>query len=116
MKINFRNISGAVAIMAALFAYTACNKATILGADLIPGSDDVNVKDTTITNIIANNIWQTDSSVFTGAGNYTAVLGAITDDPTFGRTRVRYIRRLACLLPTSHFPEPAKRWIPLFCM
>ncbi|UYQ95247.1 DUF4270 domain-containing protein [Chitinophaga horti] len=101
MKINIRNFSGALALMAALFAYTACNKATSLGVDLIPGSDNVNVKDTTIENIIANNIWQTDSAVFTGAANYTAVLGSITDDLVFGRTQGTLYTQVS--LPNSGF-------------
>lgn len=101
MKINFRNLCGAVGVCAALFTFSACNKATILGADLIPGADDVNVKDTTITNIIANNIYKTDSSVYTGGANYTAVLGSITDDPLFGRTQGTLYTQVS--LPNGNF-------------
>ncbi|WP_295124244.1 DUF4270 family protein [uncultured Chitinophaga sp.] len=101
MKINFRNLCGAVAVLLAMFAYSACNKATILGADLIPGADDVNVKDTTITSIIAHNIYRTDSSVFTGQANYTGVVGSITDDPTFGRTQGTLYTQVS--LPSSNF-------------
>ena len=86
MKINFRNLGYSAAFLTALYAFTGCNESTILGKDLIPGSDKVNVKDTTINNLITLNVQEVDSSIRTGFGNYGATLGSITDDPIFGKS------------------------------
>ncbi|KAA2242500.1 DUF4270 domain-containing protein [Chitinophaga agrisoli] len=87
MRVIFRNL-GLVAILFSLLrTSTGCNEATILGRELIPGKDFVNAQDTTIDNIITHNIWKTDSTVFTGQGNYQKVLGSINDDPLFGRVQ-----------------------------
>lgn len=86
MKINFRNLGFIAAFLTALYAFAGCNEATILGKDLIPGSEKVNVKDTTINNLITHNIDGVDSSVRTGQGNYWGVLGSITDDIIFGKS------------------------------
>ncbi|WP_153658350.1 DUF4270 family protein [Chitinophaga sp. SYP-B3965] len=86
MKINFRNLGFSAAFLTALYAFTGCNESTILGKDLIPGSDKVTVKDTTINNLITLNVAEADSSIWTGYTNYGATLGSITDDPTFGKS------------------------------
>lgn len=86
MKINFRNLGLAAAFLTVLYSSSACNEATVLGKDLIPGSDFVEGKDTTLTNIITHNIFKPDSSVFTGRANYSKALGSIVNDPLFGRS------------------------------
>ncbi|SIN81844.1 DUF4270 family protein [Chitinophaga niabensis] len=86
MKINFRNLGYSAAFLTALYAFTGCNESTILGKDLIPGSDKVTVKDTTINNLITLNVQEADSSIRTGQANYGAALGSITDDPIFGKS------------------------------
>ena len=86
MRIIFRNLGLVAAFFTVLYISSGCNEATILGKELIPGKDFVNGEDTTITNIITNNIWKVDSAVFTGRANYNKVLGSIVDDPLFGRS------------------------------
>ncbi len=87
MKINFRNLGYfAAAVFTGLYAFTGCNEATILGKDLIPGPDKVNVKDTTINSLITHNIAKADSSLRTGADIYSKALGSITNDPIFGKS------------------------------
>lgn len=57
-----------------------------MGKDLIPGPDKVNVKDSTLNNLITHNIAVADSSVRTGADIYSKALGSITNDPIFGKS------------------------------
>lgn len=82
---NSRIFGYGAAFVSALYALSACNEATILGKDLIPGADQVNVSDSTINSLITHNIYELDSSVRTGQGNYGITLGSITDDPIFGK-------------------------------
>lgn len=86
MKINFRNLGYAAAVLTGLYAFTGCNESTILGKDLIPGSDKVNVKDTTLNSLITHNIAKADSTLRTGADIYSGALGSITDDIIFGKS------------------------------
>ncbi len=101
MKINFRNLGYAVAFLTASYTFTACNESTILGKDLIPGTDKVNVKDTTINNLITNNVYEADSSIRTGRNNYGATLGSITNDPIFGKSHGFLYTQVG--LPNSKF-------------
>ncbi|MFD2887126.1 DUF4270 family protein [Chitinophaga cymbidii] len=86
MKINFRNLGCVAALSTVLYAFSGCNESTILGKDLIPGTDKVNVKDTTLDNLITSNVYLADSSIRTGQGNYRATMGSVTNDPVFGKS------------------------------
>lgn len=86
MKINFRNLGCVAAFSTVLYAFSGCNESTILGKDLIPGADKVNVKDTTINNLITSNVYRADSSIRTGQGNYQGTMGSVTNDPIFGKS------------------------------
>lgn len=101
VKINFRNIGLAAALFGVIYTSSGCNEATVLGTDLIPGGDLVNSKDSTISGIITHNILSTDSSVFTGQGNYNKILGAITADPIFGRSAALVYTQMG--LPSAGF-------------
>ena len=85
MRVIIRNLGLVAAFLITMYAGSGCNEATILGNELIPGQDYVNGIDTTLTGIITQNIWKTDSAVYTGQGNYAKVLGSIVGDPLFGR-------------------------------
>ncbi|MGX5819022.1 DUF4270 family protein [Chitinophaga lutea] len=101
MKINFRTLGYAAAACMGLYAFSGCNEATVLGKDLIPGGDLVNVKDTTLNNLITYNVAKADSSVWTGADIYTGALGSITDDPIFGKSHGFLYTQVG--LPSSAF-------------
>ncbi len=108
MKIQFRNLGFATACLAALYAFSGCNEATVLGKDLIPGSDKVVVKDTTINNLITLNIQRTDSAIRTGYVFYEGVLGSITQDPIFGKSHGFLYTQLG--LPNSEFTFEGTGW------
>jgi len=87
VKIKFSYLSCLAIIAFGLVSFSGCTESTILGSDLIPGTDKVNVRDTTITNLIVNNVLRTDSTVFTGGpSNVNIVIGSITDDNVFGKS------------------------------
>ncbi|WP_126243559.1 DUF4270 family protein [Chitinophaga rhizosphaerae] len=109
MKIQFRTLGFAATCLAALYAFTGCNEATVLGKELIPGSDKVVVKDTTINNLKTHNIFRTDSSIRTGGGYYTGVLGTIGGDPIFGKSHGFLYTQLA--LPKSEFTFEGTGWV-----
>lgn len=108
MKIQFRNLGFAAACLAALYAFTGCNEATVLGKDLIPGSDKVVVKDTTINNLITLNILRTDSAIRTGNVYYEGLLGSITQDPLFGKSHGFLYTQMG--LPKSEFTFEGTGW------
>lgn len=108
MKIQFRTLGFAAACLAALYAFTGCNEATILGKELIPGSDKIVVKDTTINNLITLNILRTDSSLRSGGGYYQGALGSITQDPIFGKSHGFVYTQLA--LPNADFTFEGTGW------
>lgn len=84
MRVILRNLGLVAAFILTMYFGSGCNEATILGNELIPGKDYVNGLDTTLTGIVAHNIWKTDSTVYTGRGNYLKVLGSIVNDPVSG--------------------------------
>lgn len=108
VKIQFRTLGFAAACLAAFYAFTGCNEATILGKDLIPGSDKVVVKDTTINSLITLNIHRVDSNIRTGNSYYQGVLGSITQDPIFGKTHGFLYTQVA--LPKSEFTFEGTGW------
>jgi hypothetical protein len=107
VKINFRNLGFAAAFLTALYAYSGCNEATVLGKDLIPGSDKVVVKDTTINSLITHNIANIDSSIFTGQDNYIGALGSFSD-PLFGKSHGFLYTQVG--LPKAEFTFEGTGW------
>ncbi|WP_157963092.1 DUF4270 domain-containing protein [Chitinophaga deserti] len=109
MKIQFRTLGFAAAFLTALYAFSGCNEATVLGKELIPGSDKVVVKDTTINNLITSNIARVDSSIRTGNSYYQGVLGSITQDPIFGKTHGFLYTQVS--LPKAEFTFEGTGWV-----
>jgi hypothetical protein len=72
---------------------SACTRitSTELGAGLIPGVDGVNTLDTTL-DVITDNFIDPDTARIYKTDNH--VLGAITNDPLFGRTEARMLFQL----------------------
>ncbi|WP_346320657.1 DUF4270 domain-containing protein [Chitinophaga sp. YIM B06452] len=108
MKINFRNLGFAAASLTALYAFSGCNEATVLGKDLIPGADKVVVLDTTINSLITHNIANVDSSIFTGQDNFIGALGSFSD-PLFGKSHGFLYTQVG--LPKAEFTFEGTGWV-----
>lgn len=75
-----------VACLAAfLYILTGCNEATILGQDLIPGSDHVSTQQTDTFTVRTATVYRPTDSVVTSFQSQVAA-GAINSDPVFGKT------------------------------
>lgn len=109
MRVIFRNLGLVAAFFTLFYISSGCNEATILGNELIPGKDFVNGEDTTIIDIITHNIFKTDSTVFTGRGNYNKVLGAIVNDPLFGKVYGTVYTQMS--LPSSAYSWPGSNQV-----
>ncbi|NSL86707.1 DUF4270 family protein [Chitinophaga sp. Mgbs1] len=102
MKINFRNLSFAAAFFTLLYGASGCNESTILGSGLIPPGDFVNAKDTTLSGLIANNIYEYDTTAYNGPrSSLQKLLGSITTDPLFGKSHAFLYTQVG--LPSSEF-------------
>lgn len=108
MKINFRNLGFAAASLTALYTFSGCNEATVLGKDLIPGADKVVVLDTTINSLITHNIANVDSSIFTGQDNFIGALGSFSD-PLFGKSHGFLYTQVG--LPKAEFTFEGTGWV-----
>jgi hypothetical protein len=104
VRVIFRNLGLVAAFFTLFYISSGCNEATILGNELIPGKDFVNGEDTTILDIITHNIFKTDSTVYTGRGNFNKVLGSIVNDPLFGSTHGIVYTQMS--LPSSGYSWP----------
>ncbi|MGH2643796.1 MAG: DUF4270 family protein, partial [Chitinophagaceae bacterium] len=81
----FGRLVAAVFFASALYAATGCNESTILGQNLIPGSDRINTLETDTFTVQTQTFYRPDDSLI---ANFQTQMeaGAITGDPVFGRT------------------------------
>lgn len=75
----------AVSLFSALYAATGCNESTILGQNLIPGSDHVNTLETDTFTVRAQTVYRPYDSLIANYQTHMSA-GAITGDPVFGKT------------------------------
>ncbi len=103
-----------LAILFLSFSFTSCkkiNEATELGADLIPPIDNVTTFDTTLS-IEAYNLLFSDLEDTTSAGA-RQFLGAINNDPLFGKSEGSMYFQLRPALIRTPFPFPKDSLIGL---
>ncbi|RAJ06932.1 hypothetical protein LX64_02060 [Chitinophaga skermanii] len=106
MKIKFSYLSCLSLLTFGLFTFSGCSESTILGSNLIPGGDKVDVVDSTINNLIVYNIQRPDSTIITGGyQSYGKVIGTISDDAIFGKSYGEAFLQLAMPKDTFRFAD-----------
>ncbi len=96
MKKYFLPASGALFVLTLLIV--SCNKINLpteLGRDLIPTVDNIHTFDTTIEVQTYNGIFDPLTDSFKMAYNYMHLVGAINNDPVFGKTDARLFFQLS---------------------
>jgi hypothetical protein len=96
--------AGLQAVM--LYASAGCNEATVLGQNLVPGSDLVNTQQTDTFTVQTRTFYRPDDSVIANYQTETSA-GAINSDPTFGKTTAITYAQIGLSSPAFTFSGPS---------